>query len=86
MSGTTRSMGGIDVRRYLPFTVVRSGEQWIATNRFLAIFGIGASPHEARSDLMSAAKELRSDLRANRDRLGPWMERCLRYFERKTLR
>lgn len=74
------------MRRYLPFTVVQSGEHWIATNRFLAIFGIGASRKAARSDLMSAAKELRAELRANRQSLGPWPARCLRYFERKTLR
>jgi hypothetical protein len=74
------------MRRYLPMTVVRSGNYWIATNRFLSIFGIGASRQTARADLIDAAKELRAELRQKPDDLGPWPKRCLRYFERKTLR
>lgn len=75
------------MRRYLPMTITQSGDHWIATNRYLSLFGIGASRTEARRDLLGAAKELRTELRDSKpDTLGPWPQRCLRYFERKTLR
>jgi hypothetical protein len=74
------------MRRYLPMTVTQAGDHWIATNRYLSLFGIGPSKEDARRDLVEAAKELRTDLRAHRNELGPWPLRCLRYFERKTLR
>jgi hypothetical protein len=74
------------MRRYLPMTITQSGEHWIATNRYLSLFGIGPSREDARRDLLEAARELRSELRHNPESLGPWLLRCLRYFERKTLR
>jgi hypothetical protein len=74
------------MRRYLPMTVTQAGDHWIATNRYLSLFGIGPSKEEARRDLVEAARDLRAELRQNRDTLGPWPLRCLRYFERKTLR
>jgi hypothetical protein len=74
------------MRRYLPMTITQSGEHWIATNRYLSLFGIGRSQEDARRDLLDAARELRAELRSNQDTLGPWLLRCLRYFERKTLR
>jgi hypothetical protein len=74
------------MRRYLPMTVTQAGDHWIATNRFLSLFGIGASRAEARRDLIEAARELRAELRSHPETLGPWLLRCLRYFERKTLR
>jgi hypothetical protein len=74
------------MRRYLPMTVTQAGAHWIATNRYLSLFGIGPSREDARCDLLEAAKQLRTELRENRHNLGPWPMRCLRYFERKTLR
>lgn len=67
-------------------TFSQAGNHWIATNRYLSLFGIGPSREAARRDLIDAARELRTELRSNRETLGPWPQRCLRYFERKTLR
>jgi hypothetical protein len=74
------------MRRYLPMTITQSGQHWIATNRYLSLFGIGTSREDARNDLLDAAKQLRAELREDPASLGPWPMRCLRYFERKTLR
>jgi hypothetical protein len=74
------------MRRYLPMTFSQAGQHWIATNRYLSLFGIGPSREDARRDLVEAARDLRTELRENRESPGPWPTRCLRYFERKTLR